>query len=1109
MASTPLHAIVRRLRHVVRPEGAGELTDARLLERFVADRDEAAFEVLVWRHGPVVLNVCRRLLRQEHDVEDAFQATFLVLVRKAASIGRREALAGWLYRVAYRIALAARVSIARRTAHEKPCLDGCDTAGGGDPADEAIRSELRPFLDAAVNGLPEKYRWPVLLCHLEGKTYEEAAQQLGCPKGTIAIRLARGRALLRKRLGPRAVTLATGALATSLTPSPASAAVPSAWVTATVQNAWRLATGQGSGTPSSRAAVLAEGALWALDADRLKTAALVLAAGILVAGIGLATLRTPAASSPEVAEPAAGQDARPSPPEGKPERQDADGDPLPPGALARLGTLRFRHGQNVADIAFAPDGKSLAAVDSDMLCLWDMATGKELRRLERATAGHGLTFAPAGKSLASADFGAIHIWDPATGQQLRQFPLEGERVQSLTFSPDGKTLAWMTRDNILRLSDATTGKVLHQWPGRPNVVPSSVAFSPDSRTLALACQKDNDFPLYDTATGKELRRFVGHRQSLHAVVFSPDGKTLVSSARDNTLRFWDAATGKELHQAKHDGGVWNLAFSPDGTVLATGGWESRLWDPATGKLLRICERDDDGHIECLAFSPDSKTLAASRNNSHALSFWDVTSGKKRLAFAGHLGLVAGIAIAPDGTLLATAAHEKNYARRNAVQLWDPATGKEVGTVGTDLGFVNGLTFSPDGRLLAAGNEDGTIRLWDPITRREVRRLTGHKSMVEAVTFTADGKLLASLGYHDRTIRLWNVATGKELLQVASSQLVPGGGIVLVPDGKIIVQGGELEPSLVLWDAVTGQPVKRFGNYEGHVTALALAPDGRTLASAGRDGGIRLWDLAGGKEVRRFPDPNVWVGSLVFSPDGRTLACGGEDRTIRLWEVATAQERWRFVGHRGAVRAGAFSPDGRKFFSGSQDTTVLIWDVTGQVAEGSPARLKLSPRELGELQADLTGADASRAHRALWTLVAAPAQAVALFREQLPPVAAADPERMARLLAELDSDDFARREQATKELRKAGAGALPALRMALAGQPSPDLRRRVEQLLEQMDVWSPERMYGLRAVEVLERIGSPDARRVLETLAGGVPEARLMQEAKTSLQRLAGRPVTRP
>src|SRR5262249_2024081 len=155
--------------------------------------------------------------------------------------------------------------------------------------------------------------------------------------------------------------------------------------------------------------------------------------------------------------------------------------------------------------------------------------------------------------------------------------------------------------------------------------------------------------------------------------------------------------------------------------------------------------------------------------------------------------------------------------------------------------------------------------------------------------------------------LWNVATGKELLQVASSQLVPGGGIVLVPDGKMIVQGGELEPSLVLWNAVTGQPVKRFGNYEGHVTALALAPDGRTLASAGRDGGIRLWDLAGGKEVRRFSDPNMWVGSLVFSPDGRTLACGGEDRTIRLWEVATAQERCRFVGHRGAVCAGAFSP----------------------------------------------------------------------------------------------------------------------------------------------------------------------------------------------------------
>jgi hypothetical protein len=277
-----------------------------------------------------------------------------------------------------------------------------------------------------------------------------------------------------------------------------------------------------------------------------------------------------------------------------------------------------------------------------------------------------------------------------------------------------------------------------------------------------------------------------------------------------------------------------------------------------------------------------------------------------------------------------------------------------------------------------------------------------------------------------------------------------------------------------------------------------------LASAGRDGGVHLWDVASGKAVRRLPDPGDWVGFLVFSPDGRALACGGGDGTVRVWEVATAMERCRFAGHRGAVRCGAFSPDGRKLFSGSQDTTVLFWDVTGRVAERRPETAPLSPRKLEELRADLAAADAARAHRALWALAAAPGQAVSMFREQLRPVIAADPERVARLLADLDSDDFAVRDKATKQLQKMGEAALPGLRKALAGQPPPELRRRAERLLDDLSGGTFEQLYTLRALEVLEHIGSPEARRLLETLGGGVPEARLTQEAKASLERLARR-----
>jgi hypothetical protein len=427
----------------------------------------------------------------------------------------------------------------------------------------------------------------------------------------------------------------------------------------------------------------------------------------------------------------------------------------------------------------------------------------------------------------------------------------------------------------------------------------------------------------------------------------------------------------------------------------------------------------------------------------------------------------------------------------------------VGTVGGDLGYVGGLAFSPDGRFLAAGDEDGTIRIWDRATRKEVRRLTGHQNMVQWIGFTADGKVLASLGYHDRAILLWDVATGKKLRQIAGNQDLPSfGGIAVAPDGKTIVQGGYRKPPLVLWDIATGKAVNRFGDSGRGVTALALSPDGQTLASAATGGGVQLWDVASGTELHRFSDPNVWISFVIFSPDGRTLASGeGNEGTVRLWEVATGAERGRFPGHRSAARCGVFSPNGRRFFSGSEDTTVLIWDVTGRVAVGRPERIKLTPRELEELRTDLAAADASRAYRALWTLVAAPSQAVALFRDQLRPVIAADPQRVAKLLADLDSNAFAVRDNASKELQKMGETALSSVHKALAGQPSLEVRRRLEQLLETLSGSPAEQVYTVRAVEVLEQIGSPEARRLLETLASGVPEARLKREAKASLQRL--------
>jgi RNA polymerase sigma factor (sigma-70 family) len=304
MAGGQLNTVVRHLLRAVGPEAAGGLSDAQLLERFVGTRDEAAFEVLVWRHGAMVLGTCCRLLRREQDAEDAFQATFLVLLRKAAAIGKREALGSWLYKVAYRVCLRARATAPVPPLPETPLPD----ASAAEPGDDLLRRELCAALDEEVRRLPEKYRAAFVLCQLEGNTTAAAARALGCPPGTVGTRLARAREMLRRRLGRRGfgprVLLAGGA------------ALPSALVGSTVQAA-RLGTAgraAAAGLVPARVAALTEGALRTMSTAKLAlAAAAVLACGLLGGGAAFRARQAGARESEKAQAPAA---ARP-PAEGK------------------------------------------------------------------------------------------------------------------------------------------------------------------------------------------------------------------------------------------------------------------------------------------------------------------------------------------------------------------------------------------------------------------------------------------------------------------------------------------------------------------------------------------------------------------------------------------------------------------------------------------------------------------------------------------------------------------------------------------------------------------------------------------------------------------------
>ncbi len=1085
MADRHPSPVLRHLRHLTAPHES-QVPDAELLERFVTRRDPEAFAALVERHGPLVLRVCRRALPDAHDAEDAFQATFLVLARKAGSIARRELLANWLHGVAARVAARARVEAARRLNREAQA----EARPVSDPLAEVTARELCAVLDEELSRLPACYRAPLLLCYLEGQTRDQVARQLGWSVRTLTRRLERGREALRRRLTRRGLALPAALLVAGLSQQGASAGVPTRLVAATAK------VGLTAAAPPGPAA-LAEGALRAMSCARRKGTAAVLAA-LLLAGAGAGALvyrPAPAGPRPEQGPRPAAAGPRA---EGRPAATDRYGDPLPAGALTRLGTTRFRHQHTVRGVAYSRDGTLLATGSWDgTLRVWEAATGRELRRFP-APGASCVAVSPDGKLVAGGGMDkALAVWDVATGAEVFRAAGLENTVLSGCFSPDGKSLAAVS-GSALRIWDVRTKREALRIDAPAGLRP--LAYMPDGKALAAGCE-DHTGRLWDAATGRELRRFEGHTDMIYSLAVSPDGKMLATGAgdKDRTVILWDVASGKELRRLSGPPGwVRPVTFAPDGQTLACGGQDRtvRLYDVATGREARRCvlPGPPDTWVMGVAFAPDGRRLA-SVGTEKAVRLWDVAAGKEVRPFEGHQNEITHVAVCPDGRAAVTAGQD------GLLCLWDLAAGRVVRQWSQDAG-VNGLALSADGRRLAT-TDGPVVRLRALPSGEEVRVFPSHHGRVDAVALSPDGSALAAAGWPDHTLRLWDVASGRERWQVRFP--APRGAnygdcpLAFTPDGKVLISGSADRTNKVVyfWDAATGKELRRLEQSASH---LALSPDGRLLATGGWDRIVRLWDVATGQELRRLDTP---AGALAFAPDGRALATGDVSGTVRLWELATGAERARLRGHQSGgnekstfaagVSALAFFPDGRRLLSGGGDTTALVWDLYRAPGERRPPEA---------LWADLAKPDAAPAYDALRGLLAAPGEATAFLKDRLAPAAAPDAQKVARLVAALDSASFEAREEATRELERLGEAALPALRRARSEGPSAEARRRAAGLVGKLDGLTPpgEALRAVRAVEVLERVGSAEAWRLLAQLAKGAPEARLTREAKAALGR---------
>ena len=609
---------------------------------------------------------------------------------------------------------------------------------------------------------------------------------------------------------------------------------------------------------------------------------------------------------------------------------------LPEGAKARLGK------GGINDITCSQDGALLAVASKIGIWIYDFQTGEELALLTGHT-GHinSISFSPDGGTLASGSHdNTVRLWDVATRTEIGRLEGHTAAVKSVSFSSDGRTLASKGDDNTLRIWDVATQTQIHTLEGHTGWV-NSVSFSPNGQTIASG-GNDDIVRLWDVAMRTEIGRLEGHTGYVSSVSFSPDGGTLASGSHDNTVRLWDVATQTEIGVLEgHTGWVNSVSFSPNGQTIASGGnngdarlWRGgdvRLWDVATQTGIVIFERNSS-NVTGVSFSPDGRILAYKTGSGHS-------------TFAGGLDVNRLKHITsfdkPEHTwdvLWVVAAQEKKMGYLG--HLWF-RTMLEEHTDGFRSG-VRSVSFSSDGKTIASGSWGGysdNVRLWDVATQTKIGILDTWWR-VECVSFSPDGQTIASAseGYSDN-VRLWDVAATQTKIgtfDIPTFDIPRVNSVVFSPDGKTIASASGSDFNsyfniVSLWDVTTQTEIGRHWEHIGPVNSVSFSPDGRILASAGSiDGTVRLWDVDTWTEIAILRGHTGWVNSVSFSPDGKTIVSGSNDHTVRLWDVTTLTEISTLEGHTAAVNSVSFSSDGHILASGSHDNTVRLWDTRAEI-----------------------------------------------------------------------------------------------------------------------------------------------------------------------------------
>ncbi len=870
---------------------------------------------------------------------------------------------------------------------------------------------------------------------------------------------------------------------------------------------------------------------------------LLLMVGVISAGVAGVSYPSPTTKAPAQTQAKAADQAREMPTA----RLDSHGQLLPEGAVARLGTLRWRASGNVTDVAFAPDGKTIAAGSRAGIDWFDLE-GKFLKGIHAANTSYSrLAFSPDGTRLLGRCLvrdGArptlvVQLWEVGSRRKLQEFRLQA--VQWVGWSAEGEPLAVLLEKGAVVFHELVAGKrrrfEVKDLPD-PRIGLMCCGYAPARKLVAFPDRKCAIHVL-DVSTGSERGTIETGVHAIRSLALSPDGNSLACWARTGDkeiAQLWDVTTGKIKPSIASDQRYpREVLFAPDGkTVAVVGGQDVRFHDVDTGRETGRLRGTP--FIPSVAFSPDSKTMAIADGYGRTINLWDVRAGKRKPAAAGHLTAVAHIEFSPGGRRVVTTGSVEN-----TIILWDPTTGEAVNQIGKDR-MVRGCFFAADGRTLfsgafgdvmversdvATGRVLHTIKIDDPDRPKDrlwpvsLHQSEDRKSLVVlSHYYPLKGEAPSQL---DVLLTGWDTASRKPLF--CRRRPWVDFGLAVSPDVSLLAvsQGDEhSDPEkgpghgpIRVEELVSGELVLTLPELKGQTMPLAFSPDNRFLVTntthftpdvkprkqPGRmEHTLRLWETVSAAPLLTFP--TLMNTRVAFSRDGTLLALTDRSREILVWDLLRGKESQRFKGLDAEVSCLAFSPNGQRLFSGLSNSTLLVWAVTTRKAHRPAA---LDAAGAARAWAELAG-EPRKAFAARGALALSPKTALPLLKERLKPVQPADAARLRRLIAELDGDTFAKREAARKELEQLGDRASGALQEALKRKPSLETHRRIEALLKRLrpPITDGETLRALRAVAVLEDIGTPESRTILEALAKGATEARLTNEAKAALQRLGRR-----